>query len=59
MRGTGIQGFDDTFDNAIHIAKDIVVPKAQHQIALGFENRRSFGILLTALSMLAAVKFNN
>ncbi len=45
--------------NPINVIQHVVIPKADHFIALRFQIFRSFPIMLFLLQMLASIEFNN
>jgi hypothetical protein len=46
-------------DNAFEIAEHVVVPKAQHQVSLGFKHSGSFSILFGANCVLTTIEFDD
>ena len=59
MRGFLTRSSDDGLDNVVYVAKHVVIPEAQNEIAISFEIGRSFCVFNTPLNVLPAVKLNN
>jgi hypothetical protein len=59
VRGNLIRSSDDRFNNAVDIAQHVVVPKAQNEIAIGFQIGCALCVFGAMLGVLSTIKLND